>query len=99
MLFGWRACGTEGQGEAFVQAGAWILEPLSVVERVASCFRSAPPPLLEEEGHALGQALIAEFPQPLDVDRPCSGTALTAGYGPVDIAQVGKPDRPDQRLE
>jgi hypothetical protein len=56
-------------------------------------------PLLEEEGHGLPEALVAERERPLGLHWSCAGTGLAADDGPVDVRQIKDPRVREQRLE
>jgi hypothetical protein len=47
-----------------------------------------PTPLFKVEGNAGLQTPISDGPHPFGFHRPCTRTALAAGYGPIDPSKV-----------
>src|SRR5579863_9649016 len=76
-----------------------VLGPLPVVEQSSARFWPEPTPLLEEEGNACRDALVAHFADPFRPYRSETHTAFTAHDHPVDAFQVHRPNRPNERLD
>src|SRR6185295_2816667 len=65
----------------------WHLIPLLTIEKPASGLWRRPAPLLEEERHALVDAAITKFVQPLDPHRAMPRAGVAAGNQPSDPVQ------------
>src|SRR5262249_27767485 len=76
----------------------WVLAPGLAVEKATVGLGRATAPLLEEEGHLLLGALVADAAHPAGIDRPGTWPALAADDDPADPAQVDL-DRSEQRLD
>ena len=76
-----------------------ILQPLPSIQRIPTRFGRAPAPLLEEERDALGPALIAQRAHPRCLNRTGARPALPSRDDPVNILQIHRAHRTEQRLE
>ena len=56
-------------------------------------------PLLEEERHPRGAALITKGDDPIALHRPSTRTALSADNHPIDTAEVNAAEILKQRLD
>ena len=55
-----------------------------------SRYRDKLPPLLEQEWHAGGFALVAQISRPIGMHRPCAGPTLAASDDPVEPAPAAR---------
>src|SRR5690606_16963304 len=72
------------------------LVPRLSVEQAPSRLRSMATPLLEEEGHAIGEALVSQLAHPRRVHGASVPPRLPASDEPVDAGQVYPLQRPQQ---
>jgi len=56
-------------------------------------------PLFEKEGHAGGEALVADIGDPFGVHWSCAGAGFAADDDPVDSIEVYIRDRAQKRFE
>ena len=73
--------------------------PFATVQFPAIRLRPETTPLLEEEGDALLNALVAHLSHPFGLHRPEPWAALTTGDYPMDAVKIERANRADQRFD
>ena len=72
--------------------------PFLVIEHPSFGLGRETPPLLEKEGDVTCKTLVADFTNPLDLDRPRTRTAFASDDDPVDSFQVQTSNWTNQRF-
>src|SRR5690606_27418791 len=76
-----------------------VLKPAATIQSIAASFWSRTSPLLEKEGYVSTATLVPQRTDPFWLDLPRLGSALAAGYGPVNARQVDVAQIFEERLE
>src|SRR5262245_41473655 len=73
--------------------------PRPIVKCPTIGFRSRAAPLLEEERHLGGAALVADLAHPVDLNRSMPRAAFAANNNPVDAIEADLADGTEERLD